>query len=153
MKGAKAFVACLVLALVAGRASAKRCSISKNAASSCSFYSGALNMQLTLTQACVKSNSGVIPSSSEYYQENQLWWGKPESTMKSFILEVYNNCNFGQPNLGGINTSPWACYSTKLNNHGGNTYVCAAINKKGKRTTRPSQPGLPSAIGLLSANN
>ena len=149
MKTAKAFVVCLVLALVAGRARAKRCSISKNAESSCSFYSDALNMQLTLTQACVKSDS---LSSSEYNPENQPWWGKTTKPMKSFILEVYNNCNFGQPNLGGINTSPWACYSTKFSFFGSNNYMCAAVNKKGKRTTRPAE-GLPSVIGLLSANN
>jgi hypothetical protein len=147
MKTANAFVVCLVLALVAGRARGYQpCRISKKAASSCSFYSDALNMQLTLTQACVSSAS---LSSPEYNQENQPWWGKAKSTVYSFILEVYNNCNFGQPNHGGVNTSPWACYAPKK----GGPWTCVGINKNGKRTKRPAMVSLPKSTGLLLANN
>jgi hypothetical protein len=135
MKGAKAFVACLVLALLAGSASAsvygRQCKIKKKWATSCSYYSDALGMQLELTQACVSSYE-ALDSTNKYYVPGQPWFGKSKATIKTFIQEVGNSCNFGQPNTVGVNRSPLACYGVHAKVCTGssdNYYDCYGVTK------------------------
>jgi hypothetical protein len=127
MKGAKAFVVCLVLALLAGRASAKRCVIKKGAASSCSYYSDALGTQLELTQACVSGND-ALDSTNKYHPQSQPWWGVQEKTLNAFIQEVGKSCDFGTPNHKGVNRSPYACDTIKSEK----AYNCRGVTERNK---------------------
>jgi hypothetical protein len=126
MKSVKAFVVCLVLALAAGSARAKRCKISP---SSCVYYSEALSMQLTLTQACMDATE--IQNSYAYNPANQPWFNSGKTTVKSFIKEVNAECNFGWPNQGGVNSSPLACYNVGKPGTS-NEKKCLSATKRGK---------------------
>jgi hypothetical protein len=155
MKGAKALIACLVLALLAGRASAaflgKSCVIKQGAASSCSYYSEALGMQLSLTQACVPSE-GVFDSTNMYYPPAQPWYGRSLTTVKAFLKEVGKSCDFGYPNLIGVNKSPLACYKLKTSDY----YYCHGVTKKNKvkpLNAGSNKPGNNKWRALLSALN
>jgi hypothetical protein len=132
MKGVKAFVACLVLALLAGRASARRCVIQTGAASFCSYYSDALGTQLELTQACVSANDALDPT-NKYHPPFQPWWGVPKATVNAFIKEVGKSCDFGTPNHAGVNRSPYACFKLESNGCTGNClYSCRGVTKRNK---------------------
>jgi hypothetical protein len=133
MRSASAFVVCLLLALVAGRAGAERCSqdIINGAQSSCSFTSAALGQAVTLTQACVR-NSEIVTNSAnpntQYMPFSQPWAGASTKTVKAFIKEVHASCSFDYPNHVDVNTGPWACYKYGYKKAG---YICYGATKGG----------------------
>jgi hypothetical protein len=134
MKGAKAFVACLVLALLAGRASAKKCKIKKKQNKLCSYYSETFEMQLSLTQACVSSDD-IFDSTNKYYPQSQPWWNVPQATYSQFLKEVKSNCVFGYPNAEQKfkTASPYVCPSFGTAGADGDgcvIYNCYGITKK-----------------------
>jgi hypothetical protein len=133
MRSASAFIACLLLALVAGRAGAiwVRCSQDAidAAPSSCSFKSAALGQDITLTQACVK-NDDIIGNdvTSQYFPLFQPWALQDKKTVRAFITEVYQNCAFGYPNKLDANTGPWACFKYGYKDLG---YKCFGASERG----------------------
>jgi hypothetical protein len=152
MKGAKALVACLVLALLAGRASAKSCVIAKGTDSSCSFYSAALGMQLSLTQACV--SVVALDSTNKYFPPAQPWYGKSKATRYNFIREVRKSCNFGLPNHLGVNTSPFACYQTgPSTTYDCKYYDCVGVTEFNNVKAKATCCGKKGCNALLSALN
>jgi hypothetical protein len=162
MRSAKAFVVGLVLALVADRAGAARCSqdVINGAPTSCAFYSDALGTTYTngiqplyvkLTQACVNNADiiGATVTNVQYYPQTQPWFYQKKKTLTAFILEVHQNCAFGYPNHIDRNTGPWACYSRGSARNKG--YKCWGVSPSGAVKLHKTKGSDVSA--LLSAHS